>query len=212
MMFKDRTEAGKKLAEKLKVELPPQRLLNALVLAIPRGGVIVGGEISSLLNLPLDCLITKKIPAPQSEELAIGAVAEGGVVVWEDELCKRLNVTSDYKKDIVKKKLIELEQKQHDFKCGLPSLQLKDKVVIITDDGIATGATIKAAIAVVRNFCPKEIVVAVPIITIDSLEEIKKLADELVYLNAPEVFFSLNQFYEDFNQIDDKKVTETLKK
>ncbi len=170
MMFKDRIEAGKKLAEKLKAELAPQKLVHALVLSIPRGGAVVGGEISRFLDVPLDCLIAKKLPAPQNEELAIGAVAEGGVVVWEEELCARLNVPVEYKKDIVKKKLIELEKKQQDFKFGSLSLQLKDKVVIITDDGIVTGATIKAAIAVVRDFCPKEIIVAVPVVARDSLE------------------------------------------
>ncbi len=211
-MFKDRTEAGKKLAEKLKAELPAEKLLTALVLSIPRGGVIVGGEISCILNLPLDCLITKKIPAPQSEELAIGAVAETGVVVWEEELCQRLNVSFEYKKDIVKKKLIELEQKQQDFKSKASPLQLKDKVVIITDDGVATGATIKAAIAVVRNFSPKEIIVAAPVVARDALEAIKQLVDEFVYLDAPEVFFSLDQFYENFEEVDDKKVVGTLKK
>lgn len=211
-MFKDRTEAGKRLAQKVKEELSTQLLAEGIVLSIPRGGVAIGGEISQSLNLPLDCLITKKIPCPENEELAIGAVAEGGVVIWEEELCQRLGVSPSYKQEIVKKKVLELEKKQQDFKCGRPPLQLKDKVAIITDDGVATGSTIKAAIAVVANFDPKEIIVAVPVIAQDSLEEIKKLADRVIYLEAPEMFFSVGQFYENFEQLSDEQVVNILKK
>lgn len=211
-MFKDRTEAGKRLAQKVKEELSTQLLAEGIVLSIPRGGVVIGGEISQSLNLPLDCLITKKIPCPGNEELAIGAVAEGGVVIWEEELCQRLGVSPSYKQEIVKKKVLELEKKQQDFKCGRPPLQLKDKVAIITDDGVATGSTIKAAIAVVTNFDPKEIIVAVPVIAQDSLEEIKKLADRVIYLEAPEMFFSVGQFYENFEQLSDEQVVNILKK
>lgn len=209
-MFKDRAEAGKKLAQKLKEELPTQSLADAIILSIPRGGVVVGGEISRFFNLPLDCLITKKIPSPGNEELAIGAVAEGGVVVWEEELCQRLGVPSDYKQEIVKKKIIELEKKQQDFKCGMPTPQMKDKVIIIIDDGVATGSTIKAAIAVVRDFGPREIIIAIPIIAQDSLEEIKSKADKVIYLETPEMFFSVGQFYENFEQISDEQVVSIL--
>lgn len=211
-MFKDRTEAGKKLAQKLKEELSTPLLAESIVLSIPRGGVPIGGEISQSLNLPLDCLITKKIPSPGNEELAIGAVAEGGVVIWEEELCQRLGVSPSYKQEIVRKKVLELEKKQQDFKCGRPPLQMKDKVAIITDDGVATGSTIKAAIAVVASFDPKEIIVVVPVIAQDSLEEIKKLADKVIYLEAPEMFFSVGQFYENFDQLSDEQVINILKK
>ena len=211
-MFKDRTEAGKRLAQKLKEELSTQLLAESIVLSIPRGGVAIGGEISQSLGLPLDCLITKKIPSPGNEELAIGAVAEGGVVVWEEELCQRLGISSDYKQEIVKKKIIELEKKQQDFKCGRPPLQMKDKVVILTDDGVATGSTIKAAIAVVASFDPKEIIVVVPVIAQDSLEEIKEKTDKVIYLEAPEMFFSVGQFYENFEQLSDEQVINILKK
>lgn len=211
-MFKDRTEAGKRLAQKLKEELSTQLLANSIVLSIPRGGVVIGGEISQSLDLPLDCLITKKVPSPGNEELAIGAVAEGGSVVWEEELCQRLGISSDYKQEIVKEKIIELEKKQQDFKRGRPPSQMKDKVVILADDGVATGSTIKVAIAVIASFNPKEIVVAVPVIAPDSLEEIKKLADKVIYLEAPEMFFSVGQFYENFDQLSDEQVINILGK
>jgi len=211
-MFADRTEAGEKLAQKLKADLPPEVLAKALVLAIPRGGVVVGNKISRTLDLPFDCLITKKIPAPGNEELAIGAVGEGGEVVWEEKLVGELNIPLNYKQEIVKKKTDELEQKKKDFRGNKPIPELKDKVVIIVDDGIATGATVKVAIAVIRNFKPQEVIVAVPVIAADTLEEIKKRADRVIYLEAPEMFFSVGQFYQNFTQTSDEEVRRLLNK
>lgn len=209
-MFKDREEAGKKLAQNLKQELLPEDLRNSLVLAIPRGGVAIGKEISLHLELPLDVLIIKKIPAPNNEELAIGAVGEGGVVVWEQDLCERLAVCLDYKQEIVKTKVIELEKKEKDFRGDKPIPEINGKIVVITDDGIATGATIKAAIKVVRSFNPEEVIVAVPVIASDSLEEVKKIADRVIYLEAPEMFFAVGQFYQNFSQITDDEVRKIL--
>lgn len=209
-MFKDREEAGKKLAQNLKQELLPEDLRNSLVLAIPRGGVAIGKEISLHLELPLDVLIIKKIPAPNNEELAIGAVGEGGVVVWEQDLCERLAVCLDYKQEIVKTKVIELEKKEKDFRGDKPIPEINGKIVVITDDGIATGATIKAAIKVVRSFNPEEVIVAVPVIASDSLEEVKKIADRVIYLEAPEMFFAVGQFYQNFSQITDEEVKKIL--
>lgn len=199
------------LAVKLKEQLGKVDPAVTIVMTIPRGGVVIGKQIGRALAVPVDSLIIKKIPAPNEEELAIGAIGEGGVVVWEEELCKRLGVTIDYKQEKVKEKVLELEQKMSDFRGGKPVPELKNKVVIIVDDGVATGATIKVAINVVKNFAPLEIVVAVPVIAPDSLEEIKKLADKVIYLEAPEMFFSIGQFYEDFDQISDEKVREILR-
>jgi predicted phosphoribosyltransferase len=210
-MFADRVVAGKKLALKLKEELPPYLIKDAVVLSIPRGGVIVGEEVSKVLGLPHHCLITKKIPAPGNEELAIGAVGEGGIVVWDEELCQRLGVNAQYRQEIVKKKVLELEKKQTDFKKGAPTLQLQGKVVILVDDGVATGATIKAAIEVIASFNPQQIIVAVPVIAKDSLEEIKAKVDKLIFLEAPEMFFSVGQFYENFEQMSDEEVRRILR-
>ncbi|HUW24873.1 MAG TPA: phosphoribosyltransferase family protein [Patescibacteria group bacterium] len=207
-MFVDRVGAGVKLAEKLKEDWSAST--QALVLAIPRGGVPIGKEISRALGLPLDCLVIKKIPAPQKEELAIGAVGEGGVVVWEEELLRRLRVPVQYRQEIVKQKLTEFEKKENDFRAGRAIPKIQGKTIIITDDGIATGATIKAAIATVRNFQPKEIVVAVPVIAQEALMEIKQKADQVFYLESPEMFFSVDQFYEDFRQYTDEEIIAIL--
>lgn len=209
-MFKNRAEAGNLLAEKLKTELSSETLKDTVLLAIPRGGLVIGEQISKSLNIPLECLVTKKIPSPQEEELAIGAIGDGGVIVWEEELCKQLNVPVEYKQEVVKKKLVELEKKRNDYKCSSSFLSIKGKTILIADDGIATGATIKAAVKVVRNFSPKTVIVVVPVIAKESLDEIKKITDGVVYLSAPEVFLSLSGFYQEFEQINDSEIGRIL--
>jgi putative phosphoribosyl transferase len=204
-MFKNRAEAGKLLTARLKDELEKE----AIVLGIPRGGIIVGREIAQSLSLPLDCLVIKKIPAPQSE-VTVGAVGEDGVVVWDEALCRRLEVSVDYQQEIVKSKLAEFERKEGDFRQGRPAPEVAGKVVVLVDDGIATGATIKAAIKVLRSFHPKELIVAVPVISLDELPEMKQAADRLIYLESPEMFFSVDQFYEDFKQPTDEEIRNIL--
>jgi predicted phosphoribosyltransferase len=209
-MIKNRTEAGKLLAQKLKEEISPDLLTETFILAIPRGGVIIGNEVKDILGVKLDCLITKKIPAPEEEDVVIGAVSEGGVVVWEDKICEQLKVPVEYKQEIVKQKVEELQKKKTSFR-GEKSLPLiKDKRVILIDDGVATGATIKASIKVLRDFAPKEIIVATPFISLESLEEIKEISDRVVYLESPPVIFSLTEFYEEFGQITDEQIKAML--
>lgn len=209
-MFKNRAEAGNLLAKKLKTELPPEVLKETVLLAIPRGGLVIGEQISKALSISLECLVTKKIPSPQEEELAIGAIGDGGVIVWEEELCRQLDVSVEYKQEIVKKKLVELEKKRNDYKRSGSYLSIKGKTVLIIDDGVATGATIKAAIKVVRNFSPKTVIVVVPVIAKESLDEIKKIADSVVYLEAPEVFLSLSEFYQEFEPVSDEEIGKIL--
>lgn len=210
-MFKDRADAGRKLAQKLRDEVSSEALSDSLLLAIPRGGIVVGSEIAKAFKIPMDSLVIKKIPAPENEELAIGAVADGGTIVWEEELVKRLGVTNEYKEEIVKKKISELEQKKDFFRGEKELLDIRGKTVILVDDGVATGATIKAGIAVVRSFRPGEIIVAVPVISQDILEEIKQRAEEVIYLEVPEMFFSVAQSYESFEQLTDEQIKKYLK-
>lgn len=191
-MFKDRIEAGEKLAERLKEEAFPK---ETLILAVPKGGVPVGEQISHILGLPLDYLIIQKIPAPESDDLAIGALGKGGVVVWEEELCRKLNVPLDFRQQVVKQKITELEKKDEELRGEKTSPRVEGQTILLVDDGVVTGATLKAAIMVIRNFHPAEIVVAVPIIAVDALEGIKQIADRLVYLESPELLFSLTEFY-----------------
>lgn len=182
-----------------------------LVLAIPRGGVVVGKELAANLKCPLDVIITKKIGAPDNPELAIGAVGAIGEPIIDEQLAAQVGANSKYLKSSIVKIKSEVERREKEFRLGKPPLELKNKTVILTDDGIATGATMLAAIDIVRQQEPKKIIVAVPVVAKDSLVKIEKLADEVVYLEAPEQFFAVGQFYNNFEQITDKEVIWTLK-
>jgi predicted phosphoribosyltransferase len=214
-MFADRQDAGKKLGDSLVEKFKEDGLegfnpQSAIILAGPRGGIIVGKELSQKLNLPLDVLVIKKIPAPDNPELAIGAVGEGGVLFWDEDLCQKLCVTEVYKKKIIEEKTQELKSKINFFRPRRPSLDLEGKTVVLTDDGVATGATISTAIKVVKKFKPKQVFLAVPVIALDTLERLKTEVDTVYFLLAPEVFFAVGEFYRNFDQVSDQEVQKIL--
>ncbi len=215
MVFKNRQEAGKKLATKLLSHLAIEPLSNKIiVLAIPRGGVVVGKELATVLNCPLEVIVTKKIGAPGNPELAVGAVgpfdyAQGEPVI-DEELARRVGADEKYLKSQIAKLRTEVDRRIKEYHGDNPPLELKNKVVIITDDGVATGATMMAAIEITRQQNPKKIIVAVPVIAKDTLEKIESLADEVVFLDAPEMFFAVGQFYQDFSQITNEEVRKIL--
>lgn len=182
----------------------------SLVLAIPRGGVIIGKELATVLNCPLDVIFTKKIGAPGNPELAVGAVGGFGEPTIDEELAKKTGADESYLKSEIENLRLKIAEQEKIFRSGKPPLDLKDKIVILADDGVATGATIIAAINIVRQQNPKRIMVAVPVIARDSLAKIEAVADEVVYLEAPEMFFAVGQFYKDFPQITDDEVVQLL--
>lgn len=207
MVFQNRVEAGKKLARKL---LNLKGTENLIVLSIPRGGIVIGKELAKALNCLLEVIVTKKIGAPGNPELAIGAVGAVGEPVINEELAVQVGAKKDYIKNQVarvKKEIIRSEKK---FRGDKPKLNLKDKTVILTDDGVATGATMEAAVEIARQQGPKKIIVAIPVIARDSLKKIEAKADEVIYLDAPLMFFAVGQFYQEFEQIDDNSVIEIL--
>lgn len=208
MIFKNRQEAGKKLAEKLKDFQDSQDLI---VLAIPRGGLVIGKQLSLVLNCPLDILVTKKIGAPNNPELAIGAVGIIGEPVINEELTSRLGVGKGYLEKEITNRKAEVERRVREYRGNRSIIELKDKTIIITDDGVATGATMMAAIEIVRQQGPKKIVVAIPVISRDSMLKLEEQADEVVYLEAPLMFFAVGQFYQEFDQVSDKEVKELLR-
>ena len=214
MVFQNRQQAGKLLS--LRVQ-EYKGLKKLIVLGIPRGGVIVAKELAASLSCPLDIIITKKIGAPGNPELAVGAVgpaSAGGSgearPVVDEELAARVGADEKYIKNQILKIEIEISEREKKFRAGQPLLDLKDKIVIIADDGVATGSTMQSAIEIVRQQEPKKIVVAVPVIAKDSLAKIQKLADEVVYLEVPEMFFSLSQFYQEFEQVSDEEAANLL--
>jgi putative phosphoribosyl transferase len=211
-MWQNRIEAGQKLAQKLKEALGEEKTPSqGLVLAIPRGGVVVGQQIAKALNYPLDVIITKKIGAPGNPELAVGAVGFVGKPVIDEDLVTRLGVEKDYLEEKIAEIKNQILIQEKEWRAGKEPLDLKNKVVVITDDGVATGATVKSAIEIVRQANPQKIILAVPVIAKESLNEIENLADEVVYLEAPELFFAVGQFYQNFDQITDEEVKELLK-
>lgn len=208
MIFKNREEAGKKLALKLS---DYKNTKNLIVLGIPRGGIVVGKKLAEILNCPLDVIVTKKIGAPGNPELAIGAIGPEGEEVIDEELAESVGADEEYLKSQISKLKTEIKGREEVFRQGKPSLDLKDKAVILTDDGVATGATMLAGIEVVRQYEPKKIIVAVPVVAKDSLKKIEEKADEVIYLDAPLMFFAVGQFYQEFEQVSDEEVKELLK-
>jgi predicted phosphoribosyltransferase len=208
MLFKDRIQAGQKLAEKL-LEYKDK---NVIILAIPRGGVVVAYEIAKVLNAPLDLIIPRKIGAPYQPELAIGAVTQDGTIILNEDIISYLPIPENYIEAEAERQKKEIERRLIKYRGSAIEPKLENKIVIIVDDGIATGATMLAAIASIRKKKPLKIIAAVPVAPPESLEKIKEYADEIVCLQTPEPFFAIGQFYERFEQLEDEEVIDILNK
>jgi len=209
MNFKNRQDAGQKLAQKLK-GFKGQK--SALLLALPRGGVVVAFEIAKELNLPLDLVVPRKIGAPFNEEYAIGAITESGEGIFDQEAIASLNVTKDYLDKEVATEKKEAQRRLKTYRQNQPPLNLKNKTVIIVDDGIATGLTMRAAIKSAKEKKAKKIIVAVPVTARDSLKTIEKEADKVICLDAPLFFGAVGAFYENFDQTEDQEVINLMQK
>jgi len=201
--FRDRSEAGQLLAERLRHY---ERIPNAIVLALPRGGVPVGFEIAEQLGLPLDIFVVRKLGVPGQRELAMGAIASGGIRVLNEEVLRHMPAAAARVAEITLQETREIERRERDYRQERPAPELQGQVVILVDDGLATGATMLAAIAGLRQKDPAKIVVAVPVCPPETLNEIKRAADETVILFAPDWFRGVGQFYDDFAQVDDDTV------
>jgi putative phosphoribosyl transferase len=205
-LLRNRVEAGKQLAQALKTASE-----NAIVLAVPRGGVVVGYEVARALGVPLDVIVTKKIGAPDNPELAIGAVAEDGTFILDEDLVRRLFVPEEYIGEEVERQRQEIQRRLVRYRGNVPYPSLKNREVIVVDDGVATGSTLKAALRLVRNKGAKTVTVAVPVGPQDTIRELEKVADRVVCLHTPEPFYAIGQFYVDFAQTSDEEVTKLLK-
>ena len=206
--FANRVEAGKRLASELENLVGK----NAIVLAIPRGGVVVGYEIAKAFNVPLDVIIPRKIGAPDNPELAIGAMTEDGTIILDKNLVSYLGVSQDHIREESERQKNEIERRLKSYRGNEPYPNLRGKDVIIVDDGIATGSTMKAALASVKNRGAKTVTVAVPVGPPSTIDELKKQADEVVCPYTPEYFQAIGQFYVDFEQTTDEEVIQLLKK
>jgi putative phosphoribosyl transferase len=207
-LFADRVEAGKRLIPALKGLIDK----DAIVLAIPRGGVVVGYEVAKALELPLDVIIPRKIGAPSNPELAIGAMTEDGTVLLDEWLMERLQVSEDYIRKESEAQKQEIQRRLNLYRGNIPYPNLVNRDVILVDDGIATGSTMKATLASVRNRKAKTVVIAVPVGPPSTILELEEKADHVVCLYTPEAFYAIGQFYEDFAQIQDEEVKRLLKR
>ena len=205
--FVDRVDAGKRLASALKGFSGK----HGVVLAIPRGGVVVGYVIAKALNLPLDVIIPRKIGAPNNPELAIGAVAEDGTAILDDNLIKYLGVSREYIKEETERQKQEIERRLKLYRQDMSYPDLKGLDVIVVDDGIATGSTMKAALASVKNRGAASITVAVPVGPPSTIEELNEMADRVVCLYTPQYFQAIGEFFTDFSQTSDEEVIKLLK-
>ena len=203
--FSNRIEAGKKLATAL-----DKIGKSAIVLAVPRGGVVVGFEVAKAFNVPLDVVIARKIGAPDNPELAIGAVAEDGTTILDDRLVKMLQVSEDYIRQEVERQKTEIQRRLLRYRGNVPYPSLSNREVLVVDDGVATGATLKAALMSIRKKGSKSVTVAVPVGPPHTIHELKKLADRVVCLQMQEPFYAIGEFYENFEQTEDEEVIKLL--
>jgi len=203
-----RKEAGKKLAE----ELLEYRGKDNIVYAIPRGGVVTAYEIAKELGSPLDIIIPRKIGAPGNPELAVGAVTEDGTTILNNRLIAGLRISESYIESEKERQIEEIKRRVKAYRGEAPPKDLEGKTVILVDDGIATGATVRAAIHSIKRSRPSTLVVAVPVGPPDTIEELRGEVDRLVCLVSYEPFFAIGQFYEDFSQVEDKNVVNLLKR
>jgi predicted phosphoribosyltransferase len=205
--FADRVEAGRLLASALASAMSK----NAVVLAIPRGGVVVGFEVAHALGIQLDVIIPRKIGAPDNPELAIGAITEDGTSILDYWLIEYLQVSEDYIKKEIERQRLEIERRLKLYRGDAPYPSLRNREVIIVDDGIATGSTMRAALTSVRRRGAKTVVIAVPVGPPSVIRELEKEADRVVCLHTFESFSAIGQFYENFTQTIDEEVIRLLK-
>lgn len=206
MVFRDRQDAGHHLAERL---LPYQKE-DCLILALPRGGVMVGYEVAKRLQKPLDILVVRKIGAPGHEELAVGAIGPENVVVWNWDLLNYLRFHPEDLEGIVQREKNELNRRLKAFRGERPFPVLQGKTAIIVDDGLATGATARAAIQAIKVLKPGKLVLAVPVGSSATVSELRQEVDALVCLETPTEFSAVSQWYERFPQNSDQEVVALL--
>lgn len=208
MIFHDRAEAGRMLAEELAGFVKE----DALVLAIPRGGVVIAAELARLLKLTIDLIIPRKIGAPHNPEVAIGAVTQDGTTILDHRMIEMLGINQEELEDRITKQVNEIRRRLILYGAGQNIEKSSGRQLIVVDDGVATGYTMQAALRSARGYGPKELVVAIPVAPRDTLRLLEKEVDRAVCLTVPEDFYAVGQFYEDFEQTKDAEVIEIMRR
>jgi putative phosphoribosyl transferase len=207
--FRNRAEAGSLLARKLERY---RDVAGVLVLGLPRGGVPVAYEVAIALNAPLDILLVRKLGVPGQDELAMGALASNGIQILNQPVIEYLGIPEPIVEAVTEQELEELERRERLYRGVRPPADIRGKTVIVIDDGLATGSTMKAAIAALRRQNPEKIVIAVPTAAPETCEELKSAADEVVCAITPEPFYAVGFSYEDFEQTTDEEVKELIQR
>ncbi|MEX0613261.1 MAG: phosphoribosyltransferase [Pirellulales bacterium] len=207
MYFRDRFEAGQYLAQKL---LQYRDDPDVLVLALPRGGVPVAFEVAKALEAPLDVFLVRKLGLPGHEELAMGAVADGDIVVLNEDVVGPLHIPHDMIEDVARRERETIQRQRQMYRDGQPATTVKDRTVILVDDGLATGSTMRAAIAALRKQQPKRLIVAVPVGAAETCSELRDDVDEIICAVMPEHFMAVGVWYDDFSPTSDSAVRTLL--
>lgn len=206
-LFRDRREAGRALARRL---ASYAGRADVIVLALPRGGVPVASEIARAMDVPLDVFLVRKLGVPGHEELAMGAIASGGARVLDSEVVQVYRISEEEIARVAAAESRELVRREHAYRGDRPPLDLQGRTVILVDDGLATGSSMRAGLAALRRLSPARIVIAVPVAPCSTLSALAGLADETVCLATPEPFHAVGMFYDDFGQVGDKEVRDAL--
>jgi putative phosphoribosyl transferase len=207
MLFRDRTDAGRQLADELRVYAGRP---DVLVLALPRGGVPVAYEVAQALDAPLDVFLVRKLGLPGQEEYAMGAVATGGVRVLNDEVVQGLGIPDWMIDEVAQRELQELRRRERVYRGDRTPPEVHGRTVILVDDGLATGSTMRAAVAALRKQGPARVVVAVPLGAPETCAEFQDEADEAVCARTPQPFYAVGAWYDDFSQTTDEEVLDLL--
>lgn len=207
-LFENRNDAGEQLADRLRA----YDLANAVVFALPRGGVPIGFKIAEALHIPLDVILVRKIGAPMQKELAIGAIADGNppYIFVDRQMTLAMGVTDSYIDAEIMQQIAEIERRRNRYGVITPPPSLENKVVIVVDDGIATGATVRVALQALRQRNPDRLILAIPVAAKDSVAVLKQEVDQIICLESPEYFPGVGAFYHDFTQVDDSVVIDLL--
>jgi predicted phosphoribosyltransferase len=206
MLFRDRADAGEQLSRELAGYSGRK---DVVVLALPRGGVPVAYEVARALHVPLDVFLVRKLGLPGQEELAMGAISSGGVRVLNEDVIGLLGIPNE---NVTAKEQRELERRARSYRGDRPAPDVEGRTVILIDDGLATGSTIRAAVAALRRKHPARIVVAVPVGAPESCAELQNEADEIICVETPEPFYGVGAWYEDFSQTTDEEVRDLLQR
>lgn len=200
IVFHDRTDAGQRLAQRLdQYKNKP----DTLVLALPRGGVPVGYEVAQALQLPLDIFVVRKLGVPYQKELALGAIASGGVTYFNNQLIAELGISQAEIDHIITTEKSEMERREQCYRAGQPFSNVKGKTILLVDDGIATGSTMRAALLALKKLSPQKIILAVPVASESTLSGLSPLVDQVICLHSVKVFFGVSSFYKHFPQTTD---------